>query len=236
MLKLEVSGLLTEGGNMSWQRARTDEKKNERRTAICDAAVTLFKKKGYESVSFNGIAAEADFTKSNMYRYYESKEDIFLNIFGDMFKTWQIDYINDLKKLNENTSHREFADTWINSFLKFPDFLELIPLLFTSLEKNSSYNQLYKFKAMSKDLLFQVVMGVRRIYPILDTDRSFLLINSCFAMTSSFWASNFQNEFINKIYEQDDFKFMKPNFKEDLATSIEILLKGFLINDKNLKG
>jgi len=62
---------------MNWQRARTDEKKNERKEAIYQAALTLFKKNGYDKVSFNGIAAEAGFTKSNMYRYFSSKEDIF---------------------------------------------------------------------------------------------------------------------------------------------------------------
>jgi len=36
---------------MNWQRARTDEKKNERKEAIHKAAFTLFKKNGYDNVS-----------------------------------------------------------------------------------------------------------------------------------------------------------------------------------------
>jgi AcrR family transcriptional regulator len=42
---------------MNWQRARTDDKKNERKEAIYQAALTLFKDKGYEGVSFNAIAS-----------------------------------------------------------------------------------------------------------------------------------------------------------------------------------
>ena len=62
---------------MNWQRARTDEKKNERKEAIYQAAFTLFKNNGYDKVSFNAIAVEAGFTKSNMYRYFCSKDEIF---------------------------------------------------------------------------------------------------------------------------------------------------------------
>jgi AcrR family transcriptional regulator len=219
---------------MDWQRATNDKQKESRKNEIYNATLTLYKKHGYENVSFNAIAKEANFTKSNMYRYFESKEDIFLNIFGDLFKIWQMHYVTELKKLNDNVSFVEFAQTWVNSFLKFPDFLDLTPLLFLTLEKNSSYNQLLKFKAMSRDLLIQISIEIGRIYPSLDQYRAFQLLNSSFATTSSFWASNFQNEFIKKIYEQDDFKFMKPNFKEELTASIEIFLKGLLINEKNI--
>jgi AcrR family transcriptional regulator len=71
---------------MNWQRATTDEKKVERKEAIYKAALLLYKKKSYESISFNAIAVEAGFTKSNMYRYFSSKEEIFLNIFAQLFQ------------------------------------------------------------------------------------------------------------------------------------------------------
>jgi len=218
---------------MDWQRATTDKQKESRRNDIFETTLSLFKEHGYENVSFNKIAKEAGFTKSNMYRYFKSKEDIFLAIFGEMFKTWQTHYISELRKLNANESYTVFARTWVDSYLKYPNFLDLIPLLFISLEKNSSYEQLIKFKAMSKDLLFQVSLEVGRIYPSLDPDRAFKLINSSFATTSSFWASNFQNETLKKVYEQDELKFLKPNFKEDLTFSIEIFLRGLLTNDNN---
>mgnify|MGYP001389457235 CR=1 FL=1 len=219
---------------MDWQRATTDKQKDLRKMEIFEATLRLFKMHGYENVSFNMIAKEACFTKSNMYRYFKSKEDIFLNIFGEMFKTWQKHYVLELRKLNENESYAIFAKTWVDSYLKYPNFLDLIPLLFLSLERNSSYDQLLKFKVMSKDLLLQVAIETTTIYPSLEISRAFQLINSSFAITSNFWAANFQNESIRKIYEHDDFKFMKPNFEKDLTASIEIILRGLFIDEKNI--
>ena len=216
---------------MTWQRARTDKQVEARRNEIYKATLSLFEKHGYENVSFNGIAKKANFTKSNMYRYFKSKEDIFLSIFGKMFQTWQEHYVIELKKLNVNESVEVFARTWVDSYLKYPKFLDLVPLLFLSLERNSSYNQLIEFKSMSKELLYQVSLEVVRIYPSLNPDKAFKLINTSFAATSNFWASNFQNETLKRIYEQEKFNFLKPNFKDDLTSSIEIFLRGLLVNE-----
>ena len=213
---------------MDWQRATTDEQKESRKNDIFEATLSLFKEQGYENVSFNKIAKEANFTKSNMYRYFKSKEDIFLSIFGELFKAWQANYMSELRKLNKNESYEIFAQTWVESYLKYPNFLDLVPLLFLSLERNSSYDQLIEFKALSKKLLYQVSLEVGRIYPSLDPDKAFMLINTSFATTSSFWASNFQNETLKKIYEHDEFKFLKPDFKNDLTSSIETFLRGLL--------
>lgn len=219
---------------MDWQRATTDTQKESRKNEIFEATLSLFKELGYENVSFNRIAKEAGFTKSNMYRYFKSKEDIFLSIFGELFKTWQMNYMDELRTLKVNESYTVFAETWVDSYLKHPNFLDLVPLLFISLERNSSYEQLSKFKSMSKELLFEVSLEVCRVYPSLEPDRAFRLINTSFAATSNFWASNFQNETLRKIYEEDEFKFLKPNFKEDLTSSIEIFLRGLLVTDKQL--
>jgi len=216
---------------MDWQRARTEKQIESRKNDIYNATLSLFYEQGYENVSFNRIAKEANFTKSNMYRYFKSKEDIFLSIFGEMFITWQNHYVSELRKLKVNESYDVFAKTWVDSYLKFPKFLDLIPLLFLSLERNSSYSQLIEFKAMSKELLFQVALDVGRVYPSLDPDKAFKLINSSFATTSNFWAANFQNETLIKIYEQEEFKFLQPNFEEDLTFSIKIFLRGLLSSD-----
>lgn len=216
---------------MDWQRATTDTQKELRKKEIFEATLFLFKEHGYDNVSFNMIAKHANFTKSNMYRYFSSKEDIFLSIFGEMFKTWQKEYVLALKDFEENAAHNQFAQTWVHSYLDNPEFLDLIPILFISLERNSSYDQLFTFKEMSKDLLFEVAMEVKRVYPSLDIDGAFQVINTSFAITCNFWAANFQNESIRQIYENDEFKLMKPDFEKDATASIELILRGSLNSD-----
>ena len=211
---------------MNWQRARTDEKKNERKEAIHQAAFTLFKKKGYEDVSFNSIAKEAGFTKSNMYRYFSSREEIFLNIFSDLFKIWTDDCIKGLQTLKQEAEAPDFAKIWVTSFLSHPQFLDLTPLLFVSLEKNSSYEQLFQFKNLAKNLLYQVSIEICRVYPDITGENAFKFLNLSYAATSGYWAASAQNEVLEKIYQQEMLKDLKIDFEKDLTDSIEIIIKG----------
>lgn len=211
---------------MNWQRARTDEKKNERKVAIHDAAFALFKNNRYDDVSFNGIASEAGFTKSNMYRYFSSKEEIFLSIFADLFKKWVEDCFRKLQKLDNNVAINTFAKTWVESHKSHTQFLDLTPILFVSLEKNSSYEQLLEFKELAKKLFSQLAIEITRIFSDFQMNAAFKFLNLSFAATSTFWAGSMQNESLKKIYAQDKFKALEMSFEEDLVSSIEIIIKG----------
>lgn len=211
---------------MKWQRARTEEKKNERKDAIYNAALTLFKQNGYDNVSFNSIALEAGFTKSNMYRYFSSREEIFLNVFANLFEKWVEDCIKQMKSLEQGAAIKHFAQIYTRSLMSHPKFLDLTPVLFVSLEKNSSYEQLLEFKRLSKNLLYSVSIEIRRIYPDIDNENAFKFLTLSFAAMSNYWAATFQNDALKRIYAQDEFKELKPNFKENLESSIEIIING----------
>jgi len=211
---------------MNWQRARTDENKSERKGAIYQAAFTLFKKKGYDNVSFNGIAVEAGFTKSNMYRYFSSKEEIFLNVFADLFERWFEDLMQRLQQLKQDEATSHFVETWVASLLAHQRFLDLTPLLFISLEKNSSYEQLLVFKRDAKNLLYRISIEIGRIYPDVQNEKAFRFLTMSYAAMSNCWAANSQNDALKKIYQQDEFKELKPNFEQDLTISLETIIHG----------
>jgi len=211
---------------MNWQRATTDEKKSERKEAIYKAAYTLFKRNGYDKVSFNGIAAEAGFTKSNMYRYFSSKEDIFLNVFTVLFEKWVEDCNQRLQAMQVDEDIQHFAQSWVASQVAHPEFLDLTPLLFIALEKNSSFEQLLKFKTTAKSLLYSIAVEISRVYPKLQDEKAFKFLTLSYAATANYWAANSQSDALKKIYEMQEFQILTPDFEKDLTCSIEIIIKG----------
>ena len=46
------------------------------RTAIIDAALQLFRERGYEATTMRAVAAEADVSLGNAYYYFKSKEHL----------------------------------------------------------------------------------------------------------------------------------------------------------------
>lgn len=65
----------------NYQRARSHEEKNERLSSILSAAESMFAENVYEACNLNVIAAAVGITKTALYRYFRSKELIFLEIY-----------------------------------------------------------------------------------------------------------------------------------------------------------
>lgn len=137
---------------MNWLRATTDEKKEIRKEKIYQAAFDLFNERGYIDVSFNQIALKAGFAKSNLYRYYSSKEEIFLHIYTDLLKNWFKNLIAQINKLEVNATPSSFSKAVSKSFNRHKKFLDLMPFLYISLEKNSSSQSLKLFKSFTRDI------------------------------------------------------------------------------------
>ena len=57
-------------------------KKDEIGNSILEAAQKLFIKRGYEDTSLKQIADKSNISKSNIYRYYRSKKDIYEKLAG----------------------------------------------------------------------------------------------------------------------------------------------------------
>jgi AcrR family transcriptional regulator len=68
-------------------RERIAREREARTNLILDSAERLFVEKGYAETSINDIAEDADFSRTSVYQYFASKEEIFLRIldrYGDL--------------------------------------------------------------------------------------------------------------------------------------------------------
>jgi AcrR family transcriptional regulator len=71
--------------------------------AILDAAIGIFREKGFDGASIAEIAAAARLPKANVYYYFKTKETIYQTIIGDLIGEWD-------KALAHLTAEREPAD------------------------------------------------------------------------------------------------------------------------------
>ena len=68
-------------------RDRIARERAARTNLILDSAERLFVEKGYHDTSINDIAENADFSRTSVYQYFASKEEIYLQIldrYGDL--------------------------------------------------------------------------------------------------------------------------------------------------------
>ena len=213
---------------MDWQRARTPEKIEERKRAILEAAKEIFGQERYENISFNGIAAKAGFTKSNVYRYFSSREEIFLLIYSELIADWSSSIIRYYRSLEKGVSVDSFAQGLVKVTIGHKKFLDLTPLIFTSLEQNSAPEQLLAFKELTGGGIAEHTTELRRLFPQMTFDDVHLFLRIFQAVASSFWATANPNQELQKIYRKPEFRNIAPDFERELETAVSVVLSGVL--------
>ena len=73
---------------MTFQRARNDEQKEIRRRAILDTAAAMLNEMPVADVSLNELSRRVGLAKSNVLRYFESREAVLLELLDDFLGSW----------------------------------------------------------------------------------------------------------------------------------------------------
>lgn len=120
-----------------FQRARQPEQIHLRREQLLAAAAELFDAEGPSGAGLNAIAAKAGFTKSNVYRYFESREQVLLELFQGEFDglVEALEAVIPAQPLGDVAA---LAEAIVATFLARPRCCELISILSTTLEQNVS--------------------------------------------------------------------------------------------------
>lgn len=120
-----------------FQRARKPAEISQRRETLLAAAAELFDAEGSQGTGLNAIAARAGFTKSNVYRYFESREQVLLELFRGEF----VGLVEALERAIGAQAPGDvpaLAEAITGSFLSRPRCCALISILSSTLEQNVS--------------------------------------------------------------------------------------------------
>ncbi|MBT7188646.1 MAG: TetR family transcriptional regulator [Anaerolineae bacterium] len=155
---------------MTWERARSEEQIEERINEILNATERLYEEHRFEKITFVMIAKEAGFTRSNLYRYFKTKEDIFLKLLALDITIWRKDAEKTFTE--EEKDIIDFSKRWVVLWLKHKRMLEIYTILYTLLEKNASLEALVDFKkSIFADMGFSIEV-ISKILPFMIADKA----------------------------------------------------------------
>ena len=208
-----------------WVRARSDEQIAQRIKEIVDATARLYEGNRFEDITFSMIAKEANFTRSNLYRYFQAKEDIFLELLKHDIETWRINFVDTFP--DGNPSLREVAEISVELIVKHGRMVRLYTILFTLLEPNASLAALTSFKKKITEEIGMVAqfLSTKLPFPSVEAAADFLSAQSYLAI-GAFPMMNLtqkQMEAMQAIGEETD----PQHYRWRLVHAIELLLKGF---------
>ena len=127
-----------------YQRARSPEQKAERMDAIMDAAEALFAELPYHEINMGLIAKELGWSRSNLYKYAATQEEVFLALHNRANQAFLDDAVAALT--DAPMDNATFAKGWAQAADRHPEFLRYQDILIAIIESNTSLERLVEFK------------------------------------------------------------------------------------------
>ena len=115
-----------------------------REEEIVNACERLYAKMCFKDITLLHISQETSFTRTSIYNYFTTKEEIFLALFKKEYDRWNKDLLKILKE--EIVSPEILADRLSSSLQKRIQLLKLLSMNVYDMEAHSRPEMLYRFK------------------------------------------------------------------------------------------
>lgn len=121
------------------------ERTNARREEIISACEELYKIKGFKDVTIRDIGNITSFTRTSIYNYFQTKEEIFLAILKREYDLWT-EEMNQIIESEAAMSNEEIAGCLAGTLNKRQQLLKLLSMNHYDMEENSRMEALTDFK------------------------------------------------------------------------------------------
>jgi AcrR family transcriptional regulator len=110
------------------RRSRRDERKEETRRELIEAAAATFARRGFQGASLEEIAREAGYSTGAIYWHFKGKDDLFLAVF-EAYATARVAEIAAVREAAGGgfpQRQRAFADNWMQRLEANPEMVVLV--------------------------------------------------------------------------------------------------------------
>ncbi len=138
-----------------------------RKEEIINACAALYETKGFKEITLKEIGAATTLTRTGIYLYFETKEEIFLALLAREYDAW-VGQMQDVMSRWEAMSRGEVADVLARTLTDHPRLLRLLSMNLYEMEANSRPERLTAFKRSFGVSLDTVDRLIRKYIPAMD--------------------------------------------------------------------
>jgi AcrR family transcriptional regulator len=218
----------------SFQRARRPEQKMRRQAAILSAARELALRDGVRKVSLADIAARVGVHKSALLRYFETREQIFLELTAEAWRDWA-DAIHAGLDTAAMGSAGLVADVIARSFGDRPLLCDLVAHTPLNLERNVSPGGVRRYKMTSLGTVNEAASLVQRVLPDLTLAECTEFVATLASLAGAVWQMANPAPALAELYASDPALAQAcVDLTSRLRRTAQILLAG-LIPSRNVR-
>ena len=149
-------------GSEQLTRARKEE--------IIDACASLYEAMGFKDITIRNIGEKTSFTRTSIYNYFQTKEEIFLGLLQREYEAWTCD-LKAIVRDHETMSPDQFAEAIAHTLEKRGFMLKLLSMNLYDMEGNSRIENLVDFKRVYADSMKALTSCLEKFFPYMtETD------------------------------------------------------------------
>jgi AcrR family transcriptional regulator len=226
----------------TFQRARSEEQREARRRTILDTAAAMLTEMPVADMTLNELSRRVGLAKSNVLRYFESREAVLLELLD---AAWQ-DWLTDLEKRladheAEKSSVRErtilLSGVLAASLAARPVLCDLLSAQSAVLERNVSPAVAATYKRAAVASVTALGRQARRCVPELGENGAFRFAGAVVMTAGALWSSCQPSAAMLAAYEADPgLAAMRLDFTATVREVAEVLITGLLALDSQAGG
>ena len=140
-----------------------------RKDEIINACEKLYQTMSFKEITIRDIGAVTSFTRTSIYNYFQTKEEIFLSLMQREYELWAAE-VNTLAEEHNTMSANDFAAAMAHSLEKHEQLLKLLAMNHYDMEENSRPERLTEFKVAYGASLDAVRACVKKFFPETDCE------------------------------------------------------------------
>ena len=212
--------------DVSFQRARSPEHKAQRREAILAAAAQLATRDGVRAISLGDIASDVGIHKSALLRYFETREQIFLELTGRAWGDWAEQVCSEVAGVAPGDADATAA-ALAGGFIGRPLLCDLIPHTALTLERHVSQTVVRGYKLRSLGAVGRVADALGRPLPALGRDERRELVSAVALLAGAMWQIATPPPPLAELYvEQPELGHFATDFGPRLTRAARVTIAG----------
>ena len=217
-----------------FQRARSEEQREARRQAILGAAAAMLAEMPVAEVTLNELSRRAGLAKSNVLRYFESREAVLLELLDSAWQDWLGQLGTELAGAVDTgapvaSRADQLAAVVAASLAARPMLCDLISAQAAVLERNVSPQVAAQYKRASIAGIGALGALLLRSVPELGEPDAFRLAGAAVMTTAAVWPHTQPSAAMLAAYAADPaLAAMRLDFTATLREVLEVLIAGLL--------
>jgi AcrR family transcriptional regulator len=216
----------------TFQRARSDEQREQRRHAILSTAAAMLAEMPVAELSLNELSRRVGLAKSNVLRYFETREAVLLELYATAWSAW-LDRLDTLlpppaAKGSPRARYERVAAVVTASLVADPLVSELISVSASVLERNVSVDVARRHKAASVANSDRMADQLRRSLPELSPDAAWRAAGGVLVAVGGVWPLTNPTEAMLCVFEDPQMARFRMDFATALEEVLSVILAGCL--------